>query len=293
MKKNIASWTQKGNTCFLAGNYNQANAHYYDALLESGALKSVVRYVQKNQDNLQEDQEILRELLKQKYHITLFPGALPILLISIQKELELIENERACQRLKKKILLKHPKTPEQYVDALLEHSENPSWQEIEFVSKFLQEQGLNYYVCDVDRLCHDRLRVQELRRFEQSLEEKKPGRFSDIDTMTGSEFEEYLKDFFIKSGYRVEKRKRSHEQGLDLLLERQGEKTAVQIKRYRNPVGNKAVQEAIAAREYYHCIYALVVTNSCFTASAHQLAEQCKVELWDRKKLKEKIKKIL
>ena len=206
MKKNVASWTHQGNTCFLAGNYNQANVHYYNALRESGALQSVVRYVQKNQDNLEEDQENLRELLTQKYHITLIPGALPVLLISIQKELELIENERACQRLKKKILLKHPKTPKQYVDALLEHSENPSWQEIGFVSQLLQEHGFNYYDCDVNQLCYDRLRAQELRRFEHSLLEKKPTRFSDIDTMTGSEFEEYLEDFFIKSGYRVEKK---------------------------------------------------------------------------------------
>ena len=293
MKKNVASWTQKGNACFLAGQHSQANAHYYYALRESGAWKSVVRYVQKNQDNLQEDQEILRELLKQKYHVTLFPGALPVLLISIQKEIELIENEQACQQLKKKILSKHPKTPEQYVDALLEHSEDPSWQEMECVSKLLQEQGFTYYLCDVDQLCHDRQRAQEFRRFEKSLGEKKPGRFSDIDTMTGSEFEGYLEDFFKKSGYRVEKRKHSHEQGLDLLLVRQGKKTAVQVKRYSNPVGNDAVQEAIAAREFYRCGYALVVTNSRFTPSAQQLAKQCKVELWDRKKLKEKIKKTL
>jgi HJR/Mrr/RecB family endonuclease len=85
--------------------------------------------------------------------------------------------------------------------------------------------------------------------------------------------------------------KKSHEQGLDLLLLRYGERTAVQVKRYSKPVGNKAIQEVNAARMYYHCQRALVVTNSCFTASAKQLAERCDVELWDRKKLKEHIKK--
>ena len=293
MKKNVESWTQEGNTYFLAGNHTQAILYYYNALRESGALPLVVRYVQKNQDNLQEDQEILRELLTQKYHITLIRGALPVLLISIQKQLKLNENKQACQQLKKKILSKHPKTLEQYIDALLEHSENPSWQEIGFVSQLLQEHGFKYYECDVSQLCYDRQRAQDLRRFERSLDEKKPGGFSDIDTMTGYEFEEYLEDFFIKSGYRVEKRKRSHEQGLDLLLERQGESTAVQVKRYSNPVGNNAVQEVIAAREYYHCNKARVVTNSRVTPSAQRLAERCKVELWDRKTLKEKIKKTL
>ena len=293
MKKNVKSETQKGNTCFLARQYRQANAHYYNALLEAGALKSVVRYVQRNQENLQEDQEKLRELLKQKYQITLFPGALPILLISVQKQLDVIEDEQACQQLKKKILSRHPETPVQYVDALLEHSENPSWQEIGFVSQMLQEHGFKYYECDVDQLCHDRLRARELRRFEKSLAEKKPISISDIDIMTGHEFEDFLEEYFLKSGYLVEKRKRSHEQGLDLLLERQGERIAVQAKRRSKPVSNKAVQEAIAARDYYRCNRALVVTNSRFTPSAQQLAKRCNVELWDRETLKEKINKTL
>jgi len=293
MKKNVESWTQKGNTCFLAGNHTQAIPYYYNALRESGALKLVTNYVQKNQDNLQEDQETLRELLKQKYHITLINGALPVLLISIQKQLAHIENEHACQLLKKKILSKNPKTLEQYIDALVEHSESPSWPEIGCVSQLLQEHGFNYDECDVSKLCYDRQRAQEIRRLEHSLLETKPDRFSDIDTMTGPEFEEFLEDFFIKSGYHVERRKRSHDQGLDLLLVRQGESTAVQAKRYSKPVGNNAVREAIAAREYYPCTKALVVTNSRFTTSAQQLAERCKVELWDRKILKEKIKKTL
>jgi Restriction endonuclease len=293
MKKNVASETQKGNACFLTRQYSQANAHYYNALLEAGALKIVVRYVQKNKDNLQEDQDKLHELLKQKYQITLFPGALPIFLISIQKQLDVIEDERARERLKEKILSKHPKTPEQYVDALLEYSENPSWQEIGFVSQMLQEQGFNYYDCDVDRLCHDRQRAQDLTRFEQSLGEKKPISISDIDAMTGHEFEDFLEEYFLKTGYLVEKRKRSHEQGLDLLIERHGERIAVQAKRRSKPVSNKAVQEALAARHFYSLTRALVVTNSYFTLSAQQLAERSKVELWDRETLKEKIKKIL
>jgi HJR/Mrr/RecB family endonuclease len=65
------------------------------------------------------------------------------------------------------------------------------------------------------------------------------------------------------------------------------------VKRYNKPVGNKAVQEANAAQIYYRCYRALVVTNSSFTTPAKQLAERCKVELWDRKKLKEKIKTIM
>jgi HJR/Mrr/RecB family endonuclease len=106
-------------------------------------------------------------------------------------------------------------------------------------------------------------------------------------------FEDFLVNLFTKLGYTVERRKRSHEQGLDLLLLRHEERIAVQVKSYGKPVGNRAIQEANAARVYYRCQRALVVTNSCFTTSAKQLAERCNVELWDRKKLKEKIKTIM
>ena len=108
--------------------------------------------------------------------------------------------------------------------------------------------------------------------------------------MDGHEFETFLVDFFIKLGYRVERRKKSHEQGLDLLLERHGERICCQAKRNKKPVGNKAIQEVIAAREYYGCQRALVVTNSIFTLSAKKLAKRCNVELWDRDVLKEKLK---
>lgn len=110
--------------------------------------------------------------------------------------------------------------------------------------------------------------------------------------MTGNEFEDFLINLFRKSGYTVERKKRSHEQGLDFLLIRYGEKTAVQVKRYGKPVGNKAIQEVNAARVYYQCHRALVITNFRFTISAKQLAERCNVDLWDRETLKEKIKKI-
>lgn len=59
-------------------------------------------------------------------------------------------------------------------------------------------------------------------------------------------------------------------------------KVVVQCKHYHRPVGVKAVQEVIAAREYYRAAIAIVVTNSTFTKSAKQLARKCNVELWEK-----------
>jgi cellulose synthase/poly-beta-1,6-N-acetylglucosamine synthase-like glycosyltransferase len=124
MKETVESWIQQGNTGFLAGKKNEAIPYYYKALKKSGALNSVVKYVQKNKDNLSEDQEMLKELLHTKYHIHLVHGALPVILLSIKNQIEEIEDAKAYQRFKKLILSKHPKTPEQFVDVFLGQFEN-------------------------------------------------------------------------------------------------------------------------------------------------------------------------
>lgn len=101
MKETIESLTKQGNTWFLAGNNNKALLYYYKTLQQAKALHIVVKYVQKNNDNLYEDQELLKELLQTKYHIPLFPGALPLILTIIKKQVEEKEEKKAYQRFKK------------------------------------------------------------------------------------------------------------------------------------------------------------------------------------------------
>ena len=103
-----------------------------------------------------------------------------------------------------------------------------------------------------------------------------------IDKMSGTEFEEFLADYFRKSGYEVVTTPASNDYVADLILISGDEKTAVQAKRYEAKVGNSAVQEIIAAKGYYETENAMVVTNSYFTANAINLAEANEVELWDR-----------
>ena len=291
MKETIESLMRKANTQFHTGEDNEALLSYYKALQHSQALPLVVEYIKKNKDNLEENLYLLKDLLRTKYQIILPSEALRFLFNSIKNLLDEQEEKKAYQEFKKHILSKHPKTPEQYVDILLQQNENPFWHDIGFLSTLLQEHGFNYDSCDVDQICHERARALDLTRFERSLREKKPDILTEIDTMTGHEFEDFLINLLPRLGYRVEQKKKSREQGLDLLLERYGEKIACQVKRKKTPVSNDAIQEVIAARDYYRCQRALVITNSRFTSSAKQLAERCHVELWDRKKLKEQIEK--
>ncbi len=47
-------------------------------------------------------------------------------------------------------------------------------------------------------------------------------------------------------------------------------------------MGVKAIQEAVAAKGYYQCDEAMVVTNSFYTNQAEKLAQANEVKLWNR-----------
>ena len=108
-----------------------------------------------------------------------------------------------------------------------------------------------------------------------------------IDEMDGIEFEKYLAKHFEKQGFDVELTQAGHDCGADLIITRDGVKTAVQAKRYSENVSLSAVQEVFAAAAYYDCDTSLVITNSYYTSSAKKLAEKIGVELWDRDMLDE------
>lgn len=107
----------------------------------------------------------------------------------------------------------------------------------------------------------------------------------DVDNMTGVEFEKYIADLFRRQGYLFETTALSGDLGVDLIIIKDGIRTAVQAKRYSKPVNQAAVREAVAGMKHYQCTEAMVVTNSRFTKLASQLAKSNSCELIDRDKL--------
>jgi len=110
-----------------------------------------------------------------------------------------------------------------------------------------------------------------------------------VDTLNGIEFERYLKAHFTRKGYKVYLTPPQGDYGVDLVIEKHGERIAVQAKRYNHEAGYKvnykAVQEVAAGKALYQCKKGLVITNSFFTESAKDLAKYNNIELWDRKEL--------
>ena len=106
-----------------------------------------------------------------------------------------------------------------------------------------------------------------------------------IDKMTGEEFEEYLGLLYDRKGYKVKYTPGTSDFGADLLLKKKGVRTVVQAKRYKNPVGEASVQQALSGKGYYDADQCVVITNSYFTPAAEALAERTGVTLIDRELL--------
>ncbi len=107
-------------------------------------------------------------------------------------------------------------------------------------------------------------------------------RTCDWPKMTGQTFEAFLAEVFQERGYGVEITAKTGDQGVDLIISRQGTRVAVQAKGYvGHPVGNGAVQEVHAGKAFHGCQVAALVTNSRYTDSARELAERIHCVLID------------
>jgi restriction system protein len=107
-----------------------------------------------------------------------------------------------------------------------------------------------------------------------------------IDHMKGTDFEIYVRDLYIKLGYKA-KTTPIHDFGADIIATKDNVKYCIQAKRYSTiyKVGNKAVQEAFTSINFYNANQGIVITNSNFTNSAIKLADKNDIILIDRKQL--------
>lgn len=134
-----------------------------------------------------------------------------------------------------------------------------------------------FFIIKILILIYERIRLERAGMFE-------------IDKMNGDEFERFLAVLFEKYGYKATI-VGSHygDYGTDIVVERDGIRTAIQAKCWHFPVGIKAIQEVYGSLRFYNCSEAIVITNNYFTAPAKHLAKVNGVELWDRNALTSRI----
>lgn len=159
-------------------------------------------------------------------------------------------------------------------------------------NKFADSQ--NYNKCNkvVLRQLTKALEIKDLDDFEKQLLQENLTQnilIDDIDLMTGYEFEEFVAKLFRKMGYKADVTRASGDQGIDVIVQKNGRGTGIQTKCYSKVVSNTAIQEVVAGINFYDLDKGLVITNNYFTYSAVELAEKNNIILWDRNKLVEKL----
>jgi hypothetical protein len=200
---------------------------------------------------------------------------------------------RKYEDFKSKILYNQPNDLEGYIKSLVDAFGENCYQYKDLFLIFLSEKGVSFDKPVLNTLIKSAFEQKKLEIFEKGLlDSDNFNRYiHNLDSLTGYEFEEFLRTLFDKMGFTAETTKLSGDQGADLIIKKFGKITAVQAKRYTDKVSNKAVQEVTASMAYYSADNGMVVTTSEFTPSAIELANSNNIELIDRQKLEELINK--
>ncbi len=109
--------------------------------------------------------------------------------------------------------------------------------------------------------------------------------------MSGRRFEDEVAWWLGQAGYRQVVKTEYYDMGVDLIARKDGIKYAVQVKRYKDPVGVSAVRAVVAGMVMYGCERSMVITNATFTKQAQRLAMANHCLLVDGDGLRDGLKK--
>lgn len=124
--------------------------------------------------------------------------------------------------------------------------------------------------------------AEERRKATQTIE--------GLRRLAPGEFEAYVRDLLETLGYqKVTLRGGSGDQGADVLAEKNGDKVAIQCKRYKGMVGPHEVRALIGAMGLADAQRGLLITTGMFSIQAEKIADEAPIETIDGNKLIELI----
>lgn len=127
-------------------------------------------------------------------------------------------------------------------------------------------------VCGIGRGTLEKAMGQEIVEFIDCYPQLTEMIELDWEATNPLEFEVLCAQKMQQAGWDAQLTKGSGDQGADVICRKDDVSIVLQCKLYSSPIGNKAVQEAFAARSYYDLGHAAVVSNQPYTKSANELA---------------------
>ncbi|MDY0277185.1 MAG: restriction endonuclease [Acholeplasma sp.] len=123
-------------------------------------------------------------------------------------------------------------------------------------------------------------RIDFIEKLEKKSKEVK--NIDDIDELDPLEFEIFVRDFFIKKGYKAWTTKRTYDNGADVLAEKGNERIAIQVKHSSKTLSAFAVYQTREGKINYKADKAILVTNNELTNKAKLSAIRDVIEVIDR-----------
>ena len=88
----------------------------------------------------------------------------------------------------------------------------------------------------------------------------------------GHDFENWVSEKLQSFGWTTKVTTGSGDQGVDIIASINGQTVGIQCKRFKKPVGNKAVQEIAAGAKHYGLTNSMVISTGGYTKGAKELA---------------------
>lgn len=254
-------------------------------IAETIRLASTIIETSKSESDKKSKLETFTAYLNAKFKFNLLPNDLPCLFEATEELL--IRSHLSAELPKQHEVSSIDVYIEKYCNLL---TKNTGIKYLYVFAAYLKDKSINY---DPISLANKIISTYDeilLAEFEMELAIQGDLYRKDIYNMSGSEFEDFLKQLFEKLDFSVELTP-INDQGADLIITKDGKKTCVQAKRYSGAVGNAAVQEVTASLKHYSASNGMVISTGYFTQSAKALADSNGIELVDLNALKKLIAK--
>ena len=147
---------------------------------------------------------------------------------------------------------------------------------------------IKYFIKNTCNLSFKKEYPKFINKYLNKLEKSK--NIQNTSNISPVEYESYICLKLKTLGFKAQTTKASGDQGVDVLAEKNNIKFAIQCKLYSSPVGNKAVQEVCAGRDFYDADYGIVVTNNTYTPAAKKLANKNEIILLNDRELEKLLK---
>ena len=125
-----------------------------------------------------------------------------------------------------------------------------------------------------------RMMLEEDARMQKEAEKLRQRKLHDFwMSLSGTEFERELATLYRQLGYDVQFTPTSGDEGVDLILRKDGKKTVVQCKSHKYPVGPATARELYGSLMHFEADSAILACTGGFTSGVHAFVREKAIEL--------------